>query len=210
MHANDTCIQCHSQGRPLKNPIEGKYYDWPVGFCVGLTLADFWKLEEHKLGETTFTHFARRHRAQEPHAGQRFRQSLMYTRGVTCFTCHDAHGTDNPADLREAGMGFVWAATGRTRRTGRMRRRSRSTPITRPGSAGSECVACHMPKIAQTIDDVYVRSHTFRFVTPAETDDEDSQRLQRLPHGQAHRLGDSGIEKLERPLSVAGAIEQRA
>ena len=28
--ANDTCIQCHSQGRPLKNPIEGKYYDWPV------------------------------------------------------------------------------------------------------------------------------------------------------------------------------------
>src|SRR2546430_7361248 len=23
-----SCIQCHSQGRPLKNPIEGKYYDW--------------------------------------------------------------------------------------------------------------------------------------------------------------------------------------
>ena len=30
--ANDTCIQCHSQGRPLTSPIEGKYYDWPVGF----------------------------------------------------------------------------------------------------------------------------------------------------------------------------------
>ena len=36
VHANDTCIQCHSQGRPLKSPIEGKYYDWPVGFHVGL------------------------------------------------------------------------------------------------------------------------------------------------------------------------------
>ena len=35
VHANDTCIQCHSQGRPPKNPIEGKYYDWPVGFHVG-------------------------------------------------------------------------------------------------------------------------------------------------------------------------------
>ena len=33
--ANDTCIQCHSQGQPLANPIEGKYYDWPVGFHVG-------------------------------------------------------------------------------------------------------------------------------------------------------------------------------
>jgi hypothetical protein len=38
------------------------------------------------------------------------------------------------------------------------------------GSAGNECVACHMPKIAQTIADVNVRSHTFRFVTPAQTE----------------------------------------
>ena len=57
VHASDTCIQCHSQGRPPKNPIEGKYYDWPVGFHVGLNLPDFWELEEHKLGETGFTHF---------------------------------------------------------------------------------------------------------------------------------------------------------
>src|SRR5689334_13608546 len=57
VHANDTCIQCHSQGQPLSNPIEGQYYDWPVGFHQGLNLNDFWKLEEHKLGETSFTHF---------------------------------------------------------------------------------------------------------------------------------------------------------
>ena len=38
VHANDTCIQCHSQGQPLKNPIEGRYFDWPVGFRVGLEL----------------------------------------------------------------------------------------------------------------------------------------------------------------------------
>jgi hypothetical protein len=58
VQANDTCIQCHSQGQPLKNPIDGKYYDWPVGFQMGLNLSEFWKLEDHKLGETTFTHFA--------------------------------------------------------------------------------------------------------------------------------------------------------
>ncbi len=58
VRANDTCIQCHSQGRPLTNPIGGKYYDWPVGYHVGLNLADYWQLEEYKLGETTFTHFA--------------------------------------------------------------------------------------------------------------------------------------------------------
>ncbi|HEX4182000.1 MAG TPA: c-type cytochrome, partial [Caulobacteraceae bacterium] len=47
VHANDTCIQCHSQGQPLGNPIKGQYYDWPVGFHVGLNLADFWRLEPH-------------------------------------------------------------------------------------------------------------------------------------------------------------------
>ena len=34
--ASDT-IQCHSQGQPL-NLIEGKYYDWPVGYNVGTKL----------------------------------------------------------------------------------------------------------------------------------------------------------------------------
>ncbi len=41
VQANDTCIQCHSQGQPLKNPIEGKYYDWPVGFDMGEKLQAF-------------------------------------------------------------------------------------------------------------------------------------------------------------------------
>ena len=34
-------------------------------------------------------------------------------------------------------------------------------------SEGSRCVACHMPAIQQTIGDVSVRSHTFKFISPA-------------------------------------------
>ena len=53
-----------------------------------------------------------------------------------------------------------------------------------PGSAGSECIACHMPKIAQTIGDVNVRSHTFRFVSPALTEVmKVPNALHLLPHG---------------------------
>ena len=93
VRANDTCIQCHSQGQPLKNPIEGQYYDWPVGFQQGGNLKDFWELEEHKLGETTFTHFADGTAHKNRMQGNDFVQSVMYTRGVTCFSCHDVHGT---------------------------------------------------------------------------------------------------------------------
>jgi hypothetical protein len=50
--------------------MEGKYYDWPVGFDVGRSLQDHWKLEEHKLGETTFTHFPDGTAHKKPHAGQ--------------------------------------------------------------------------------------------------------------------------------------------
>ncbi len=100
--ASDTCIQCHSQGQPLSNPIEGKYYDWPVGYHVGLKLQDFWKLEAHTIGEpANFYYFpdgtAHKNRMQ----GNDFVQSVMYRRGVTCFDCHDVHGTGNYAQLRK-------------------------------------------------------------------------------------------------------------
>ena len=38
------------------------------------------------------------------------------------------------------------------------------------GSTGSACAACHMPAIAETLGDVKVRSHTFRFVWPEQTE----------------------------------------
>jgi len=100
--ASDSCIQCHSQGQPLSNPIEGKYYDWPVGYNVGMKLQDHWKLEERTLGApTNFLYFpdgtAHKNRMQ----GNDFVQSVMYTRGVTCFDCHDVHGTGNYAQLRK-------------------------------------------------------------------------------------------------------------
>ncbi len=101
VQASDTCIQCHPQGRPLTNPIEGRYYDWPVGYQVGSNLRDFWQLEEHTLGEMTFTHYpdgtAHKNRMQ----GNDFVQSVMYRRGVTCFSCHDVHGTEHNAQLRK-------------------------------------------------------------------------------------------------------------
>ena len=93
--ANDVCIQCHSQGKPRTNPIEGRYYDWPVGYQPGDRLSDVWKLEEHHLGKQTFTHWpdgtAHKNRMQ----GNDYVQSQMYRRacGAMRVTIRTARNT---------------------------------------------------------------------------------------------------------------------
>ena len=170
VHANDTCIQCHSQGRPLTNPIEGKYYDWPVGYNVGLNLQDYWQLEEHKLGEQSFTHFADGTAHKNRMQGNDFVQSVMYRRGVTCFSCHDVHGTRNNAQLRKPANEMCLNCHGPESLNGPRTATLAEHTHHKDGSTGSQCVACHMPKIEMTVADVKVRAHTFAFITPAMTE----------------------------------------
>jgi predicted CXXCH cytochrome family protein len=165
--AGDVCLQCHSQGRPLTNPIQGKYYDWPVGYDPTLKLSDYWKLEEHKLGDTTFTHFADGTAHKNRMQGNDFVTSQMYAHGVTCFTCHDVHGTEFPANLRQPASSLCLDCHGKNSPNGPHAPTIAEHTHHQPKSAGSQCIACHMPKIAQTLGDVNVRSHTFRFVSPA-------------------------------------------
>jgi predicted CXXCH cytochrome family protein len=170
VHANDVCIQCHSQGQPPGNPINGKYYDWPVGFHVGLSLADFWKLEEHKPGETDFMYFADGTAHKNRMQGNDFVKSLMYTRGVTCFSCHDMHGTGNEANLRKPPGDICLDCHGPNSQNGPHAPTIEAHTHHAKGSTGNACVACHMPKIEETIADVNVHAHTFEIITPAKTE----------------------------------------
>ncbi|MEO8630018.1 MAG: c-type cytochrome [Betaproteobacteria bacterium] len=161
VQANDVCIQCHSQGQPLHNPIQGQYYDWPVGFHIGGELSHFWKLEEHKLGETTFTHYADGTAHKNRMQGNDFVKSLMYTRGVTCFSCYDAHGTQNDALLWKPAKVICLDCHGPNAPNGPHAPTIEQHTHHKAGSAGNECVACHMPKIEQTIADVNVHAQRF-------------------------------------------------
>ena len=170
MDATDTCIQCHSQGRPLTPQSAGKAYDWPVNFVVGGHLASFWKLEDSKLGETTFTHYADGTAHKNRMQGNDFVQSLMFRRGVTCNSCHDAHGTENNADLIKPGDRMCLECHGPQSPNGPRAVSVEAHTHHLPGSPGSDCLACHMPRIEQTLPDKFVRSHTFRFITPTMTE----------------------------------------
>jgi predicted CXXCH cytochrome family protein len=168
VRGNDTCIQCHSQGQPLANPIAGQYYDWPVGYHPGERLVDYWRLEELKPGVTNFFQYADLTAHKNRMQGNDFVQSNMYHRGLRCFDCHQVHGNAE-SNLPVSGNALCLSCHDRKNPAGLHTTVPEHTHHAEK-SAGSQCVACHMPKIEQTIKDNFVSAHTFRFISPAESE----------------------------------------
>ena len=169
VRGNDVCMQCHSQGRPITNPINGLYYDWPVGYLPGSRLSDYWKLEDLKPGVTDFYQFADLTAHKNRMQGNDFVQSNMYHRQLRCFDCHQVHSNQNESNLIERGNALCLDCHNNHNPAGLKGSVSEHTHH-RENSAGSQCVACHMPLIEQTIKDNYVAAHTFRFISPVETE----------------------------------------
>jgi predicted CXXCH cytochrome family protein len=168
--ATNVCMQCHSEGRPVTNPIDGKYWAWAVGYEPGKNLADYWKLEPFKAGEQDFIYFANGSGHKNRMQGNDFVQSAMYTHGVACNSCHDVHGTENNADLLRPANVICLNCHGPNSPNGPRGASIEEHTHHAKGSTGNECVGCHMPKIAQQIADVNVRAHTFKFIPPSDTE----------------------------------------
>ncbi len=175
VRGNDTCIQCHSQGRPLEqtgfNTPGGKRFDWAVGYTAGDRLADVWVLEELKPGVTNFLQYADMTAHKNRMQGNDFVQSTMYHRELRCFDCHEVHSNANAANLKAVGNALCLGCHAASAQNGAgLKGTVAEHTHHAEGSMGSECVACHMPRIEQTIKDNFVRSHTFRFITPVLTE----------------------------------------
>lgn len=170
VRGNDVCIQCHSQGRPTQIAASANSaYDWPMGFVAGERLADYWQLEELKPGTVNFYQFADLTAHKNRMQGNDFVQSNMYHRGIRCFDCHDVHSNENESSLIMTGNNLCLMCHGPKNPAGLKGTVSEHTHHA-ANSPGSDCVACHMPHIQQTIRDNFVAAHTFRFITPKETE----------------------------------------
>ena len=141
------------------------------GLQRGLRLADYWKLEERKLGETDFYYFADGTAHKNRMQGNDFSQSLMYRRGMTCFDCHDVHGTGNYAQLIKPAKTLCMDCHGPSSPNGPHATSIEAHTHHKADSAGSQCVACHMPAIeTEGVPGAYVHAHTFKVITPQMTE----------------------------------------
>src|SRR5678816_4962118 len=85
-------------------------------------------------------------------------------------SCHDVHGTQNNADLVKSSRLMCLTCHGPKSPNGPHTATIEQHTHHQAGSAGSDCIGCHMPPIEQTIGDVMVRSHTFKFISPSTTE----------------------------------------
>jgi predicted CXXCH cytochrome family protein len=139
----DVCARCHARRSQLTDTAKAgdRFED---GFRADLLTAPlYWSDGQQKDEVYTYGSFL---------------QSRMYAKGVTCSDCHDPHA----GTLRQTGNALCTschaaARFDNTTHTGHP-----------PASAGSSCVACHMP--AATYMQIDVRhDHSFRVPRPDRT-----------------------------------------
>ena len=146
------------------------YYDWPVGFDVGMDLRISGSSKNTSSARQTFTHFRRRHRAQESHAGQRLRAKRHVHARSDLLQLPRRSRHRQQRRPGEAGNELCLQCHGPNSPNGPHVRTIDEHTHHKAGSAGQR--VCRVPhaEIEQTIADVNVRSHTFRFITPAMTE----------------------------------------
>ena len=75
------------------------------------------------------------------------------------------------------------------------------------GSAGNECVNCHMPKIETQLADVNVRAHTFKFIPPSSTTQDKVPNACNTCHtDKTPAVGQRSAPQVARPLALACGI----
>ena len=179
LHANDACIQCHSQGQPLTNPIQGKYYDWPVGFEVGNKPCRFLEARgaqaRAKPASPTFrTGPAHKNRMQ----GNDFvaQPDVRARRDLLQLPRSPWHATTSRWCASPATP-YASIATARMRKPGRTPRQLSSTLIIKRAVPATNASLATCPKVEQTIATECPQPHLSFRDAGRYRGDEDSERL---------------------------------
>jgi RecJ-like exonuclease len=177
IRSNEVCLQCHMRNRDkrLENNVTFKDLwmkakDYPAGYEPGKPLIDYKMAAPFKPGQETKEFWANGSARKNRTQGNEYVHDAMYKHGITCINCHDPHKLTNTAQKPEGNSACMKCHSFGSMigpHQGSLERHTHH----KAESKGSLCIECHMPKTARHTgrSPLTVRSHLFRFVSPAET-----------------------------------------
>ncbi len=177
IRAGEVCLQCHMRNRDNRlkqNPnikslwMEAK--DYPDGFQPGKPLIDYKLVAPFVLGEETKEFWANGAAKKNRTQGNEYVRDAMYQHGITCVNCHNPHKLTNTAQNSE-GNTLCMKCHSFGSVIGPHQKSLEAHTHHKANSKGSLCIECHMPKTGKHTgkSPLTVRSHMFKFVTPAQT-----------------------------------------
>ncbi len=176
IRATEVCLQCHMRNRDrrmLHKSIKELWMeakDYPFGYEPGRALIDYKLVAPFIFGKETKEFWpngaAKKNRTQ----GNEFVRDAMYRHGITCINCHDPHKLTNTAQKPQGNQACMKCHSFGSL-IGPHQSSLQAHTHHKPNSKGSLCIECHMPKTGRHTkkSPLTVRSHMFRFVSPAET-----------------------------------------
>jgi hypothetical protein len=150
------CGSCHSRGHSTK--VEGAA--WPVGYRPGRALGRYFNINnyDHEDIKSTYAEeFAKGH-------GQQYIEWLYSTHsmeGVTCTSCHYVHQLGvPPTQFQTRGAGSQQCM---------LCHQVINNNLSHSIHSFSNCIGCHMPRIARSPESGDTHSHVFVTLLPKDT-----------------------------------------
>ena len=150
------CGACHGSGESTQ--VEG--VDWPVGFIPGRALGPYQNIPPH-AGKDTIDAYSNIHIDRHHEQYNDWQQSIHAQKGVSCTSCHYVHQLGlPPTQFQTVGAGSGQCLSCHTGNTNKYAHSIHSF---------SNCIGCHMPRIAMSAESGDVLRHTFKLMSPQES-----------------------------------------
>lgn len=158
---NDICGQCHARGSS-KEVINGKTLGYPYANGRGFRPGDDVMQDLYNDGGGYWGGGL-----SKQHHQQAFDYKLSKHAGsMTCWSCHNPHGSENEHDLVQTARDNSLCSTCHPSEGGAIAAHSQH-PESNPDSP--RCVDCHMSAAQKSAVNYDIHQHTFEVLTPADT-----------------------------------------
>jgi hypothetical protein len=150
------CGSCHARGKSTR--AEGA--EWPVGYQPGRALGLYYETNTYdggKVKDVYANEFAKGHRQQY----NDWKLSRHAREGVSCTSCHYVHQLGvPPTQFQTRGSGSQQCLACH---------RVINNNLAHSIHSFSNCIGCHMPRIAKSAESGDIHSHVFVTLLPEDT-----------------------------------------